>query len=302
MNYRAFGLRIASDVPLSALPEDNESDGEADVFIRVTTVSENGLTLPAATKFNSQTAPNEVWFDVPDIGRFYITGGTNIDVEPAKGADEQSVRLYVLGTCMGAVMHQRNRLVLHGNAIRIHDGCVVFAGLSGKGKSTLAAAFHKRGYALLSDDLAVLDENYNIQPAYPHIKIWQNTANMLGIDTSGLKKIRMQFEKYAYPLTAQSFCNRPLPLRAVYILSTHNKESVEITPIQGADKFLPLRNQTYRRSHLEGLGLSSQHLKICAGLANVISVTRVVRPREGCDLKTLVDMVEADIHSKAFAA
>ncbi len=298
MMYRAFGLYISSDIELPALltyDVDPASD-IADLVIQLTQVSKQGLVAPKIIKPNSQTAPNELWFHIPGIAWFYVSNGDRICVEPEDNADMQSVCLFLLGTCIGAIMHQRNRLVIHGNAVRIGNECVIFAGMSGNGKSTLAAAFHKKGYALLSDDLAVLDERGYVQPAYPQIKIWQDAAELLDIDISQLKKIRLQLKKYAYPLSKQHFCDTPLPVKAVYILSIHNRETIDFSPIEGMDKFIPLKNQTYRSQHLDGLGLKPQHLKQCAQLANKVRVTRIIRPKQGCQLDDLIALIEEDLN------
>ena len=300
MMYKAFGLDIHSDIALPALPF---SDAQvADVTIMKTDISKEGLLSPHVVRASGQTAPDRLWFSVPGIARFYVSDGKYVCYDPYENANEESIVLYLLGTCVGGLMHQRHRLVIHGNAVRFGDQCVIFSGVSGNGKSTLAASFHKRGYQLLADDLAVLDDRGCVQPSFPQIKIWQDTAEKLEIDTAGLRKIRPNICKYAYPLNQDEFCNTPLPVKAVYILSTHNQESIEFSPILGADKFVPLRNQTYRSGHIEGLGLKAQHLKLCSQLANSVPVARITRPKKGCDLDTLVSLIESDLGRHECAA
>lgn len=297
MHYRAFGLNIVSDI---ALPPLVSCDFEhADIVVERNHVSTKGLDSPSITKVNSQTAPGQLWFHPPGIGYFQVSNGSKITVMPKLNADMQSVRLYILGTCMGAIMHQRHKLTIHGNAIKVGDGCVVFAGHSGNGKSTLAAAFHQRGYPLLSDDLAVLDDNLFVQPAYPQIKIWQSTADMLNIDTSNLKRIRYHLNKFAYPLDTEAFCSTPLPIKAMYIISTDNLGTTHFEEIIGANKFLPLRNQTYRIGQIKGLGLKKPHLELCANLANHIKLTRITRPRQGYGLDKLVSQIENHLVTSA---
>ena len=290
--YKAFGLTFKSDIELPPLI--NLESQKADVIIEIGEVSKTGLVAPNSIKPYCQIAKNQLWLHVPDIAWFHVTNGNHILVEPEKNADLQSVRLFLLGSCIGAIMYQRNRLVIHGNAIRFGDGCVIFAGNSGNGKSTLAAAFHKRGYEILSDDLSVIDEHIHVQPSYPQLKLWHDTAQKLDIDISGLNRIRLQVDKYAYPIT-NSFCDSPLPIKAVYILNTHNQDKFEFAPIKGVDKFHPLKNQSYRSHYLEGLGLKAEHLKLCGQVANNIDITRITRPKEGFKLDELVDLIEADI-------
>ncbi len=299
MIYTAFGLTLSSDIALPPLTPTNAT--QIDVTIQQDHVNKKGLTNPVSTRLRSQAAPDSLWFHVPNIAWFHVSKGNTIHYEPEEQADEQSVRLYLLGTCMGAVMHQRNRLVIHGNAVRIGDECVIFAGLSGNGKSTLAAAFHKKGYELLADDLAVINEQGFVQPSYPQIKLWHDTAERLNIDVTQLQQIRLQVKKYAYPLT-QGFCDTPLPVRAMYILNTHKLETFEFQAITGMNKFLPLKNQTYRKTYIEGLGLTTQHLKQCAQLANTISMIRITRPTSGFDIDQLVERIEADLNRAEAAA
>ena len=72
-----------------------------------------------------------------------MRGGNRISFSPAAGAEETAVRLYLLGTCMGALLFQRKLLPLHGSAVVINGKAYAFVGDSGAGKSTLAAAFLK---------------------------------------------------------------------------------------------------------------------------------------------------------------
>jgi len=295
LQYTAFGLTFESDLELSPMILSNAL--QADVNIITGVVSKSGLTTPAKVKPYTQCSVNEFWLHVPDIAWFYVANGNHITVEPEINADMKSVKLFLLGSCMGALMYQRNRLVIHGNAIRFGDECLVFAGHSGNGKSTLAAAFHQRGYNILTDDLSVIDEQGEVQPSYPQLKLWHDTAKKLNIDVSGLNRIRLHVDKYAYPITA-SFCERPLPIKALYILETHNKNNFVIESIEGMNKFTELTAQSYRQGYLDGLGLKAQHLQLCAKNANKIQIKRVTRPNNNFRLDELVELIETDIKQR----
>jgi len=81
------------------------------------------------------------------------------------------VRLFLLGSAIGALMHQRGLLVLHGSTVKVGDECVVFLGSSGVGKSTLATQLRHRGYACLGDDVCAISIGEDgvpyAAPAYP---------------------------------------------------------------------------------------------------------------------------------------
>jgi hypothetical protein len=198
-------------------------------------------------------------------------------------------------------MHQRGQLILHGCALRFGDQAAVLAGASGAGKSTLCAALHLRGHELLSDDLSVIDGQGLVQPGFPQIKIWADAARRLKIDTSPLTRIRLQVEKFAYPVR-EGFCAEPLPLAAVYILRSQNRDAIEFNPVLGLKKFTPLRNHTYRVGHIKGMGLQARHLQLCSRLANQVRMVHIQRPLEGFRLDELADRIEADMQPALVAA
>jgi hypothetical protein len=297
--YHAFGLNIGSHIELPALrPVAGEAD--ADIEIIAGPVPENGLEHPKkATPFH-QSDTGRLWLNVPNVARFLVCDGSHITVDASPDADEQSIRLYLLGSCMGAILHQRGVLVMHGNAVRFGEKCVIFAGPSGAGKSTLAAAFHQRGHDILADDVCAIDAEGRVAPSFPQLKLWQDAANRLEIDTSSLDRIRLQVEKYAYPL-AQSFFEH-LPVAAIYILGSNNRNEFEIKPITGMRKFTPLKNNTYRVGYLDGLGLKTEHLALCTKLGSRIHLARIIRPNHGFKMGELVDMIMNDLHDKGIVA
>ena len=87
-----------------------------------------------------------VMFQVPDIAIFAIQDGNKIFVSPMKEYEEDMIRLWILGTCMGAILMQRKVYPLHGSAVIINGKAYAFVGDSGAGKSTLASAFIQQGY------------------------------------------------------------------------------------------------------------------------------------------------------------
>ncbi|NWF35519.1 hypothetical protein [Mariprofundus sp. KV] len=298
-HYHAFGLNIDSHFELPALPQATD-DASADVRIHTGSVSTEGLDNPnKATPFY-QSSENTLWLNVPDIARFLVTDGNSILVDPYPGSDEQSIRLYLLGSCIGTILHQRKTLVMHGNAVRFGEKCVIFAGHSGAGKSTLAAAFHKRGHEILADDVCAIDAQGRVAPGLPQLKLWQDAANKLEIDTAELDRIRLQVEKYTFPLKQP--VTEQLPVAAIYILSSHNLDEFEIQQIKGMKKFNPLKNNTYRMGILEGLGLKAEHLGLCSRLASRVDLARITRPNHGFKLEQLIEMISIDLQKKGIVA
>jgi hypothetical protein len=193
---------------------------------------------------------------------------------------------------MGVVLCQRGYLVLHGNAVQVGDACMCAVGASGAGKSTVAAAFWRRGHTVLADDIVAVDHESRALPGLPRIKLWQDSANRLAIDTAPLDRIWPGEEKFNVPVAPAS---APLPLRWVYILDVHDGPDLRLQPITGLERFAPLHENTYVVRLLHGMQIREDHLKACSRLAGRIRLVKVSRPREGLPVDALIDALSADM-------
>lgn len=293
MRYQAYNLNIESALPLPELYSGDET-AVPDVRINFGKLPEGGI------EDGTQLGPflwvntNALWLKVPHVATFMVTDGQNIVIDRAPGIDEDSVRVFLLGSALGALLFQRGHLVLHGNAIRIGDQCMICVGHSGAGKSTLAAGFMQRGYSILADDVVPVDADCNAIPGFPRIKLWQDVADKLEIDTNGLRRIRPNMEKFNLPV-AHTGSGESLPIRWIYILGSDEREALRMEPIHGMQRFQPLFNNTYRVRFLDGMTLRPEHLKRCGQLAGLIRLVRVTRSRAGFCLDEMIDTLLADI-------
>ncbi|NIO13431.1 MAG: serine/threonine protein kinase, partial [Gammaproteobacteria bacterium] len=90
---------------------------------------------------------------------------------------------------LGFVLRLRGVLSLHASVIDINGEAVGFMGAAGAGKSTLAAAFAKKGFAVMSDDILALkpgDSAPFAQPGYPRLRLWPDSAVVLFGSASAL--------------------------------------------------------------------------------------------------------------------
>jgi hypothetical protein len=295
MMYTCYGLTIASDL---ALPELIEAEPHADprnaeVRIRIGEVPAEGLPEGRQLGPFLWVTPERLWLRVPEVARYLVSGGDTIVIAPEGDIDEDSLRVFLLGSAFGALLLQRGLLVLHGNAVRIGAACMVCVGPSGSGKSTLAAALMQRGHEILADDVVPVDDECRVLPGFPRLKLWEDAAGRLDIETAGLRRIRPHLEKYNLPIHDR-YAGNPLPVRWVYILGSHPLPDTLFESIDGMDRFRPLRNNTYRVRFLEGMALNAEHLRLCGRLAGRAHVTRVTRPEHGFDLDDLMDRILAD--------
>jgi hypothetical protein len=244
--------------------------------------------------------PGRLLLLVEGVAKFLIAGGREITIECAPGADDDAVRLFLLGSAMGALLLQRGLLPLHGSAVGVNGGGVIFVGPSGHGKSTLAAALNHRGYPILADDVCVLDFDEDglprLVPSYPQLKLWADAVDRLGYTAASLRRIRPEIEKHGLPVT-RDFCRQALLPRRIYILGLTKSSELEITAIKGMEKLKVLIENTYRVRFLQGLGQKEAHFKRCTALAGRVEIHRILRPEGRFVLDELVARLEKELLS-----
>lgn len=292
-DYYAYALTIRAELPFPELLPCTHPFVSPDVTVEWGEVAPTGLPQPVVKKLTFQADTHDFWLFVPGVARFLVRSGRQIIIDPIPGSDEDSIRVFLLGSCLGALLMQRGLLLLHGNVIQVGEKAVVFAGVSGAGKSTLAGTFYQRGYTILADDICAVTENGFIIPGYPQLKLWQDTATQLSIDTDTLRKIRPCINKYAFPLKNR-FCTRPLALHGIYILNMHNQPHIHLEHLTGAAKLMPLRSQAYRPLFQQGIHREPQLQLRYAKLAHQLMLARVTRPNQGYTFNEIADRIESD--------
>jgi hypothetical protein len=294
--YHVFGLKITSAINLPATPILHpRPDADPDLVIAYGEAPE-ALKNPKFEGVRFQADPGEFLLRVDGVARYHVQGGCRITITPEAGANEDDILVFLMGSAMGALLHQRNILALHAGAIAVNGGSIIFSGPSGIGKSTLAAGFHRRGYAFLADDVcAITTDNGHplVIPGFPRLKLWADVLKKINADKNTLKSVRWGKDLEKYFLPADGFSNTPVPIKSVFILEMTNTDKMEITTLKGAGKIGPLLDNTYRRRFLEGLGGKKDHFRQCAAVAAHAAVYRTVRPDKGFLLDELMDMVEA---------
>lgn len=291
-SYRAYGFNLVSDLPLVRL-----SPG-TDPALETITVTRQDVLPDApegATRMgpHAQAAPGFLSLDIEGIVRLVALDGQRLLYRPYAGTDDVSIQLFLMGSGLGAILMQRKLLVMHGNAVQLGGGCVMCVGPSGVGKSTTAAGLMQRGCRVMSDDICAINAAGQIVPGMPHIKLWQEAADGLGVRTDTLDRVKPELEKFGVPL-GDAFCNDHLPITRIYELSTHEADTVTVEKLGAHEKFTVLRENTYRLPFVAGMGMNILHFRQLEALSRQVILTRIRRPVEGFHLDQLLDVLIAD--------
>lgn len=287
--YKAFNLNVFSQIPVTGLAE-NFSE-TPDIVIREGIIPEK-IENPLNRGVLFQAGENEFLLHVNGLAKFYVQNGRTITVDIKDNEARNDVSAFILGTVFGALLHQRRLLPLHGSAILFREKGIIFSGNSGAGKSTLAAAFIEKGAKLLADDISLVGfekEQPQIIPAFPGMKIWEDSLKELGKNPKHYNPIRKDLKKYLYPV--KKFHTQTAGINHIFIISSHNFETFEIRDIQGIEKFNLLKNNTYFFRGMNKTGILEKHFQLCNTLARKVNVTHITRPNSGFMIDRLVENI-----------
>lgn len=300
-NYKAFGLTIKSEWYLPELLLNHDEDNNPDVVIRKKDLSYEWSQLATQGEVFI-VKPNFVMFRIPDVAIYLIENGNELTVSPIENASEDQIRLYILGTCMGAILLQRKIIPLHGSAIAIDGKAYAFVGHSGAGKSTLASAFLKRGYRLLSDDVIPIsfmqEEVPIVIPAYPQQKLWKTSLEQFGMSSDYLRPIVGRATKFSLPIH-HKFNEKPLPLARVCELIKTDQDKIELQTVSHRlERLHLLIHHTYRNSFITQLGLLQWHFNMSTTLAHSLKMFQLHRPTNRFTADECVDLLLTNIQEK----
>ena len=277
-DYSVFGLHVRSDLQLPELLEAKASTAPQ-VTVRTGRV--------AAGPPGLNPVEGGLLLAVPEVGRYLISDGAEIVVEAEPGVPAANVRLFLLGSAMGALLHQRGLLPLHANAVEVEGRAFAFMGESGAGKSTLAAWFHDRGFRIVADDVCVVgfDDSgkAQVRPGISRLRLWREALDATGRDVAAYQRSFFGDDapdKYDVPLAGQCATDAAMPLAAVYLLE--RSETLSIEPLAGVAAAEAVFANTYRGSFVPMAGSSQDHWSACVQLVRSTPIFRAGR-RWGLD-------------------
>lgn len=200
---------------------------------------------------------------------------------PVPGTSPQAIEDLFLNQVMPMVHAQAGGLVIHASAVAIAGGIVGFVGATGRGKSTLAAAFARSAVPFLSDDGIALvreGEHYTAMPNRPTFRLWQDSeAAVIAGETppeeSADEKSRVVADA-SLPFQAE-----PLPLRALYFLGEGASPEPVIQPMTGHAALAELINHAFLLDVGDKVRLRS-HFEALADLSETVPAFALDYPRD----------------------
>ncbi|HEY0633036.1 MAG TPA: hypothetical protein VGC98_13350 [Thermoleophilaceae bacterium] len=233
-------------------------------------------------------APDAVLLRLPRVGRFLVRADVPAAVERAPGATDADIECFIRGPVAAAAALLRGALPLHAAAVSIGGRAIAIAGISGSGKSAVAAAMALRGHAVLADAVTVVDGL--VRPIAPKPVLWPDMVEELGLDPSHGEVVRPALAKRAFQLGPRP---EAAPLQTVVILlSDPARTRAASAPLSGWRKTSALLSACWYRRVVGPMGLEPRRFQSIAALAPQVDVIHVVRPRDHCSPVALAALVE----------
>jgi GTPase SAR1 family protein len=256
----------------------------------------DNITNPFYSRPYFQVKEKDLLLHIKNVASYRVTNGNQVLIYVHKNVDMDTVNLYLNGSVLGAVLHQRGYLPFHGSTFDYQGKVVMICGHSGVGKSSITMAFCRSKASFICDDITpvlITQDNASIIPVRNRIKLWDDSLQRLDIDFRRLDKIRPVLSKYYLPIQQQHPENRELD--QIIILNIHTKDYIEKKELVGLSKFNMLRKQIYRSMFLNGMPETKRmYFKQLVQLAGRVQVTRVTRPMK-CDIYEVMQFIEKEV-------
>ena len=295
--YSAFGLSLRANRPVPGLiPHSVPSRADIQIWLDPTPWAPEVDDLPAdlwyVSKGRDQYAPalrawrlgGGAYFRLlyGDGTQFLVDRkGTEIWATWPDSSTLDDAATYLLGPVLGFVLRLRGITCLHASAVAVGDRAIALVGPANAGKSTTAAAFSRMGFPVLADDIVALsesDEILRVQPAYPQLRLWPESAALLYGSADALPRLTPTWDKRALDLTQNGcrFQEESLPLAAIYVLAERSRDAERcIEGLQGRERFLTLLANTYV-GYLLDAAMRGQEFETLGRLVSSVQVRQVV--------------------------
>ncbi len=313
--YKVWDSILGSNVPLPELPESN---GPPEWIFELL---ESRALVADCEWFHQWDLPDgNVWLyfgrqgagyllRFPGIADFLVSGDAKwVRCHPSPDVPVESIRHLFLDQVLPLVLSRPGKLVVHASAVASPEGAIAFLGRTGYGKSTLAAAFAKRGFAMMTDDCLLIEEHEGrlfAVPSYPGLRLWPETVSELFALPPALSPVAHYSRKKRVEGGGLRFGHERIPLARAYLLSDPESPehlgSPRITGISARDVFMQLVQFAFLLDITDRTALAAK-FHILSRAAGSSLFRRLSFPREFSLLPDVLEAVADDVRQTSGAA
>jgi len=238
-----------------------------------------------------QHTSDGLFFEVPSVARYRISGGHLLEFAPAPQVDPGAVELFLHNSARGYLLHQRGELPLAATTLLSPEfKGVAVCGPSAFGKSTLAAVLCRRGWKLVADGVTRVTGNGIAATAWPsdtYLGLWRDACARARLNLNGVPLARKGLQKFLVPVPA---AGEPCCLTTIIGLRITPGEGLVSVP--RSDRSAMISEQSFRHSQIAALGFAASHARAVLAVAAGSRCFWLEGARRA-DVGALADLVES---------
>lgn len=193
-------------------------------------------------------------------------GDRLVTCNPAPEVTDETIADLYFNQIIPLIMGTDGELVLHASAVAVNHHGIAFLGATGRGKSTLAAAFARKGHGFLTDDGLILDasgDGYLVRPRRPILRLRPDSeaailrlpetapADIDQLKTKVAARSEIPFHADAVPLSALYLLAEPRPRDDVAIVRL--SPAAALSAMIGHSFILDVKDRPRMKVHFDRL-------------------------------------------------
>lgn len=297
------GWRVRTRIAMPELAPWTGDDRQPDLLIHSGTIPPRLAEAEDVSPLLQVNAERQARLSIEGVATYWLRSDHEIVIDPEIDVDSPDVRTFLFGTMLGLLCHRRGLFPLHASCVVVAGRAIAISGFSGAGKSTLAAALVRRGHRLVSDDVCAIDAGAAggpvVRPAFPRVKLWQDSLEAMRIAADGLHANRFGQNKYYLRFSDPAdFQATPVPLESVYLLQTLAAPiagRAEIMRLAVPQAAMGLHEQVYRKRTALRWGRAAELFAAVGQIVGATAVHRLTRGPDLTGLDPLVRRIEAHV-------
>lgn len=317
VRYRAYGLTLSCTGPIQELAQTPppEAGAETDLHI-VFAQPDEPVPSPSDWYLTISLADGSPWMrcakvpfgyllDFPNLAYFlFDISNHSLHCIPQQHIPPHTLHHLLLDQVLPLVLNYKGKEALHGAAVVTPYGACAFVGVTGAGKSTLAAGFLSAGYTVLTDDCVVLETRSDTIvaiPAYPSLRLWDDAiAELFGTIGSCAPVAHYTPKQRFAAALATSHTASAIPLAGIYVLGTGDSTQTvspavtEISPMIERDALMTLLSLAFKLDIRDQHRLT-QELDFLRHVVTQVPVRRLIVPDSLAALPAVQDTILQDL-------
>lgn len=302
--FGPFRLESEIDIPELRAAESSSNSDARPVTIRLGGVP---AVLEASVPYGRycRVAPAEFLLDIPGTARYYVRDGSEVRLEIAPGAPIANISTYLLGSVFGVLCHQNGLLPLHAGAVEYQGTVIAFLGDSGAGKSTLVACLQRRGHAIVSDDICLLESGADspgpasaamqVIPVAGWLKLWNESLQHLGETPHEQHRVFSTDDKYRVFLPGPEIAARHLG-RVIFLARSEDAQAAPtLDTLDTPNAIAALMDMIYAAYVPLLTGQQTRVFRQCARVFDHARAFRLTVPWGLDRIDSVLDLLEREI-------